>query len=188
MNSRDPEMDPVESMLRRQQGAASNELRGTIQNKTIGVLRRRRRLQRASWMTGMAGCYAAGILTMALMMPDYFKPRNEISAIPEIERGAVFAPVAKEPQNPNAAQPPETALALEWRALDSPDRRPDLFQAAGDKYLQANDLESAMRCYRGALDRASEKELHINVKDNWLFMSLKEAKMEENRYAKLDRP
>lgn len=92
------------------------------------------------------------------------------------------------PQNLRTKEQPETALAMEWQALDSEERRPDLFRKAGDEYLQANDVKSAVRCYKGALDGASDDELKVTVNDNWLLMSLKEAKLEEKRYAKLVRP
>jgi hypothetical protein len=77
---------------------------------------------------------------------------------------------------------------MEWRALDSTEPRPDLFRQAGDQYLADDDLESAMRCYRGALENASEEDLQISPNDNWLFIELKKAKQKEKQYAKLIRP
>jgi len=188
MNSHESEMDPLENMLGEFPGQATEELRASIQKKTLAVLRRRRWTRRAGWVSGLAGCYAAGILTMALRLP--LKSEFIVGAAPDSAPAGQLAqaPSMPELENPKSGQQPETARDLEWQALDSEERRPELFRLAGDKYLLANDIQSATRCYRSALQGASDKELHISVNDNWLFMSLKQAKLEENRYAKLDRP
>ncbi len=188
MNFDHPESDPIEGFLTQDRQGNSNEnLRRLIQQKTLGVLRRRRWLRRGGWLAGLAACYAAGVLTMRLWpAPDV---STQVAIAPE--KNAVsqpsMAPPASEPRNPTTDQPPETALALEWKALDSTEKRPDLFRLAGDKYLEDTNIESATRCYRGALDDASDQDLKISVNDNWLLMSLKQAKQEEKRYAKLIR-
>jgi hypothetical protein len=166
----------------------ATEFRNAIQSKTLTILRRRRWARRSFWTAGLAACYAAGILTMALLRPP--DSQSIVATGPEIESPVRTSPeqVTTEKEKPEHTQPPESALALEWQALDSEQKRPDLFLLAGDKYLQANDLKSAMRSYRGALDGAKEEDLLITAKDTWLLMSLKEAKLEENRYAKLVRP
>ncbi len=188
MKSHEQEMDPFENKLSPIPGQASDELRAVIQMKTLAVLRRRRWMRRGVWAFSLMGCYAAGILTMALRLPA--ESQSTVADAPEPLPAVQLAPTPSGPEkeNPKFAQPPETALALEWRALDSEEKRPELFRLAGDKYLLANDLQSATRCYRSALQGASDEDLHITVNDNWLFMSLKEAKLEEKRYAKLDRP
>jgi hypothetical protein len=188
MDSHNPEWNEIEGLLTGALGQASEELRQAIQRKTLTVLRRRRWLRRSFWAAGLTGCYAAGILTMAFLRSP--ASPSTVSAAPETELAAKSSPdqVTTEKEKPERVPPPESALALEWQALDSEQKRPDLFLLAGDKYLQANDLKSAMRCYRGALEGASEHDLLITAKDTWLLMSLKEAKLEENRYAKLDRP
>jgi hypothetical protein len=189
MNLDQPEMDPIEAFLGQGSGEKTNEkLRQLIQQKTIGVLRRRRWLRRGGWLAGLAACYLAGILTMG-MWP---RPEvgNQVAIAPEENAAGQpsVPPPASEPKNPTMTQPPETSLALEWKALDSTKKQPDLFRLAGDKYLQENDIESATRCYRGALDGVSDQDLKISINDNWLLMSLKQAKQEEKRYAKLNRP
>jgi hypothetical protein len=188
MISHESEMDPLQNMLAKFPGQATDELRASIQEKTLAVLRRRRWTRRVVWVSGLAACYAAGILTMALINHSHEGPNvataPNIGAAPE----GGSSPPPTQPPSPKAMPKPETALAMEWQALDSEERRPELFRLAGDKYLLANDIQSATRCYRSALQGASDEELHITINDNWLFMSLKEAKLEENRYAKLDRP
>ena len=188
MTSEIPEMDPIEGFLHQDSPREINEnLRRSIENKTLSVLRHRRWLRRGGWLAGLAACYVAGILTM------WMKPGSEVSqpvavAPQNTDTQTSAAPALPEQESPSNAQAPESALALEWHALDSLKKRPDLFRLAGDKYLQDNDLESATRCYRGALEGASDQDLKISVNDNWLLMSLKQAKQEEKRYAKLFRP
>jgi len=189
MNFDHPERDPIEGFLTQDRQGNSNEnLRRLIQQKTLGVLRRRRWLRRGSWLAGLAACYAAGILTMRLW-PGH-EVHSPVAIAPEQNDASQVnpAPPPTETKPPTPAQPPESALAMEWQALDSTEKRPDLFRLAGDKYLEDNNIESATRCYRGALDNASDQDLKIFANDNWLLMSLKQAKQEEKRYAKLNRP
>jgi len=68
----------------------------------------------------------------------------------------------------------ESALALEWRAIDNKKNRFQLYRRAGDLYLQDNDVSSALRCYRGALTAAPARERTISVNDNWLLMIAKQ--------------
>ncbi|HEV2948150.1 MAG TPA: hypothetical protein VGX70_12295 [Gemmataceae bacterium] len=188
MDSHNPEWNEIEGLLTGTPGQASEELRQAIQRKTLTALRRRRWVRRSVWVAGLTGCYAAGILTMAFLRSP--ASPSIVATDPETELPAKASPdqATSEKKKPEHVPPPDSALALEWQALDSEQKRPDLFLLAGDKYLQGNDLKSAMRCYRGALEGASEHDLLITAKDTWLLMSLKEAKVEENRYAKLDRP
>src|SRR5262249_49084327 len=86
-----------------------------------------------------------------------------------------------------AADAKLSALALEWQAVENPARRAELFRRAGDLYLgQENDLESAVRCYKNALNAGSEKDLEIGPQDTWLLISLKNARREEKRHANND--
>jgi hypothetical protein len=93
------------------------------------------------------------------------------------------------PKSAPTPRPPEpdrapTALALEWQAVDSPVRRPELYRTAGDRYLTENgDLQSATRCYRSFLDLCSERDRIVSVDDTWLLMALKEARQREKRHA-----
>ena len=189
MNHDQADMHPIEAFLGQGAGEKTNEkLRQAIQQKTLGVLRRRRWLRRGGWLTGLAACYAAGILTMRLWPGHEVHPPVAIAPEQNDASQVHPAPPPTETKPPTPAQPPESALAMEWQALDSPEKRPDLFRLAGDKYLEDNNLESATRCYRGALDNVPDQDLKIAVNDNWLLISLKQAKQEEKRYAKLNRP
>jgi hypothetical protein len=193
MNLNRPEYDPLDTFLSQNAEEANDKLRLEIQQKTLGILRRRRWLRRGSWLAGLAACYLAGILTMSMWPRPKVNPRVAIAPDEDTAGRANTVPPTAEPTPPTHAQPPESALAaesardLEWKALDSLKKRPDLFRLAGDMYLLENDLPSATRCYRGALEDASDQDLKISVNDNWLLMSLKQIKQEEKRYAKLIR-
>src|SRR5258707_8960100 len=109
MNLDQPEMDPIEAFLGQGSGEKTNEkLRQLIQQKTLGVLRRRRWRRRGGWLAGLAACYLAGILTM------WMWPRPEVSsqvAIAPEENAAgqpSVPPPVSEPKNPTMAQPLET--------------------------------------------------------------------------------
>jgi hypothetical protein len=161
--------------------------RKAVLARTQGVLRRRGWARRAGLAAALAACYAAGLATMRLAIP----------AATGGEGMARQAPGATSPQptplpTPKSAptpRPPEpdrapTALALEWQAVDSPVRRPELFRTAGDRYLTENgDLQSATRCYRSFLDLCSERDRIVSVDDTWLLMALKEGRQREKRRA-----
>src|SRR5260370_5279166 len=113
MNIDQPEMDPLEAFLGQGSGEKTNEkLRLAIQQKTLGVLRRRRWLRRGSWLAGLAACYAAGILTMQIWpAPEVNHPvaiapeQNDVSQVN-------VAPPPTETKPPTPAQPPESALEV----------------------------------------------------------------------------
>jgi hypothetical protein len=186
MNSHQPEIDPIETFFSQfLREPTDDKLRLVIQQKTLGVLRRRRWLRRGSWLAGLAACYAAGIFTMWMWSRSQANQHVAIAPEQNAANQDNAAPAPTDAKQPTPAQSPESAIAMEWQALDSPEKRPDLFRLAGDKYLEDNNIESATRCYRGALKDASDQDLKISVNDNWLLMSLKQAKQEEKRYAKL---
>jgi hypothetical protein len=165
--------------------AGTEKLRRSLLDRTTRVLRRRRRVRQLSYIMALAVCYAAGLLTMRLGMGS---PRVER---PEMVQGPAgpakpMAPPAPAPPSvpPSRLEPEAPALVLEWKAVDSREKRPDLYRRAGDRYLEEeSDVESALRCYRGALDSGSEEDLTISEDDNWLLMALKEAKQKEKRHA-----
>jgi hypothetical protein len=125
----------------------------------------------------LAACYLAGVITV-----------TEVSNVP-VRNGPEMARLAPNPApspDPSPSTvPPVSAIELEWQALDSPGPRPDLFRRAGDQYLkETGDFQSALRCYRSALDGGSETELTISPEDSWLLIELKTAKQKERLYAR----
>jgi len=167
---------------------SAEPLREELLQRTTGLLRRRRRLRRLALAAALAACYAAGILTVQLLAPrsEAVEKHEVVQHLPETEKPKPDSESAPLPAAVvrNEDDSALTALDLEWKALDSSERRPDLFRKAGDRYLEESDIPSALRCYRSALDFGTEKDWQIATEDNWLFMSLKEAKLKEKRDAK----
>lgn len=162
-------------------------LEQAVLERTQAILRRRRWLRRTGYAAALAACYAAGLLTM-----KYFPASPVISPAPvartEIrpEPPAITRPEevpAPRPSNEELASP----AAIEWQAVDSRAQRPDLYRQAGDRYLEAGDIQSAIRCYRNMLDAAPDEDQVISPEtDNWLVIALKGDRQKEKRRAKQD--
>jgi hypothetical protein len=81
---------------------------------------------------------------------------------------------------PTAVPPDETATALEWEAVDHPERAATLYRAAGDRYLaEEGDLAGAVRCYGNGLSAGAANDLTIDPGDSWLLMAIKDARQRE---------
>jgi hypothetical protein len=147
-------------------------------------LRCRRWRRRVGLAAALAACYGAGLLTMKWMSAPPVSGLAEVAKqAPEPAPQVALRPSA--PAEHPAREPVPSPLALEWQALDSKEKRPELFRAAGDRYLEeAGDVQSAMRCYKNYLDVSSNEEAAVSANDNWLLMALKEAKQRENRDAR----
>jgi hypothetical protein len=90
----------------------------------------------------------------------------------------------KEPEK-EPRQPEESAVAMEWTAVESSQPRPDLYRRAGDRYLDSEaDPESALRCYGQALDAGGAADRAVSSEDSWLLMAIKNARQKENSHAK----
>jgi len=175
-----PEQDGIEDFLGKPVPPADG-LRQALLVQTTRVIRRRRRVRQIGLVVALAACYAAGLLTMRLVLPGTNHPKMAQETPPPVEKQPAPAPVVER----SAKQDQVPPLTLEWQAVDSRVKRPDLFRRAGDRYFEEDgDLQSALRCYRSALDGASEQDLTISAEDNWLLMALKEAKQREKRHAK----
>jgi hypothetical protein len=162
-------------------------LRHTLLGRTLQVLRNRRRIKRSAMAAGMLACYAAGLATMALLMTGRSVELAKWAKEPSI------APVRSviEPPSPPDQLPLEMAdsdlpaAVLERLAESlSDDGSAELYRRAGDRHMiETGDLAAALRCYRRSLDAAEPEELTISEGDNWLIMSLKQARQEELRHA-----
>ncbi len=181
-----PPPDDVDELLRPRPAAGNDPLRQVLLARTTAALRRRRRLRRLGLAAALAACYLAGMLTVRLGMSPASTDRPA-AAVAKADRPAKkeAPPVRPAPRQREApAEAAPSALALEWQALDSDDRRFELYRRAGDRYLEeSNDVESALRCYRGAYAAASEKERAVSVHDNWLLMAVKQERLKEKRDA-----
>jgi hypothetical protein len=169
--------DPVAAWLAvaRSPNANFAALCQTVLHRTTSILRRRRWSRRASIVAGLAGCYAAGLASM------YFVRAPTPAEMIIVEK-------APDPTQTPLLAPRETdvsAVSLEWRAVESSDKRVEFYRRAGDRYLaESNDTEAAMRCYRLMLNAASNTEMTISPDDNWLLMALKDARLKEKLNAK----
>jgi hypothetical protein len=146
-------------------------LRQRLLEQTTRIIRRRIWLKRAGWAAALAACYLAGAVTVYLL---HSPAPAQIVIVKQSAPPPVEATTAR-----------LTAFVLENQALDSVQPRPELYRLAGDRYVaESGDLQSALRCYRQALDEASEQDLQIKPEDNWLLIALKEARQKEKEYAK----
>lgn len=164
--------DPLEVLL---QPVASDDpvgIRERLREATSRFVGRRRVIRRLALAAAIAACLLAAASIWYFAWPAHHSLPNQplIADLPW-------------PAQPLPAEVVDelTPLALEWRAFDSQDNRVAAYFLAGNKYLEAsNDLESALRCYRQALDSCTEEELEITPDDNWLVASLKNARRKEN--------
>src|SRR6266851_1490768 len=143
-----PEPDPCEELLRPDPSPVPNgPFREALLLRTRRVLRRRLWLKRAGHAAILAACFAAGLFTGRL--------GNEPVPVPENR------PAAQVREDSDPATPPPPVV-LEWQATDSKEPRAGLYRQAGDRYLEEDaDYQSALRCYRGALDAGSDRDLAI---------------------------
>jgi len=184
----DSNADPIDRYLTAiREPVGDLRLREAMLAQTKRVLRQRRRLRQIGLVAALTACYAAGLVTMKLaMLPGSSRATQFVQAQEQGSDGLPPSPAPAAP--PPEPKPQETsAVAMEWQAIDNPEERSKLYRQAGDRYLEeAGDMESALRCYRGALENASDKDLIISTGDNWLLMALKQAKQMEKRHANND--
>jgi hypothetical protein len=181
--------DPLDDLLNpRPVPPGVDPLRQLLWSRTAAVLWRRRWLKRAAFAAALAACYVAGMLTMRLATTPARPPAdpelaNRRPKERQEKRALPRAPTPPDRKNPDMAEMAESPLALEWQAIDSANRRAELYRRAGDRYLEADDIPSALRCYRGALAAGSKKDWAISVHDNWLLMVAKQERQKEGRNA-----
>ena len=177
--------DPIERFLSTDfSGPATPGLRESVFAQTASALRRRRLRRRLVGIAALAACFLAGMATMFAWQTRESSSET-VRVVPPKENQAAKsdAPVAQSTK-PEATT---SLLELEWRAFDSRDNRAALFFEVAQRYLEEqNDYESALRCYRQALDAAPKEGLAIHPDDNWFVMALKEARQKEENDAVLN--
>jgi hypothetical protein len=188
MNDFHEDDDPL---LRPGPAATTPALKREVFDQTARVLRRRRVTRRVVWAAALAACYAAGVLTPKLRPSA--APTTTVEQVAKLQKVDKKSPLEPAPVQPAPSQADDVstepaelpAPALEQRvALANPQQRAQLYRQAGDRYLEeAKDVESALRCYRCSLDENADADLTISPDDNWLLMSVKNARMEEKRHA-----
>ena len=164
--------DPLLELLKPSAPPESTALRQRLREQTSRQVQRRRLTRRLDIAASLAACLLA--LATVVYVIDRFRPQPVKEAAPVV--------TAPKPAAPPVEAEEETAspVALEWRAFDSQSNRAAAYFLAGDKYLEAGqDMESALRCYAQALDECTPAEMEIAPDDNWLVVSLKNARRKE---------
>jgi hypothetical protein len=163
-------------------------LRATVTREASRVARRRRWLVRGRRAALLAACYAAGLATMWYWVHGHQLPRPEIVERDTPPLPAPPAPAPPEPPteaDPYRNDPPERLER--WAFVAAGEKRVALYRRAGDGYLDRNDVQGALRCYRRALDAGSPTDLAIRADtDSWLLMSLKVARQKERPDARVN--
>lgn len=122
-------------------------------------LQRTRRTRQVLRMGLVAMVFVGGLGLGSLL----FKPMPE---------GARLLPTQSVPA---PATPLLTAAQLELEAekADQAPRSAQLYRQAGDRFLEAQDIQSALRCYRLHLTEGGQAARPVFTSDSWLLMSLK---------------
>ncbi len=147
-------------------------LRGRVLAQAAPILRRRRIVRRVSWA---AGTLAASIVLFALWSwTQQEAPKSRENPPPMVQQKPPPAPPVEEKKEPEVPMMP-LAVALEWKAFDAAEKeRAKLYVLAGNRYLDEHqDMTSALRCYRQALDTADAPMREVQPDDSWLLTALK---------------
>ncbi len=162
-------------------------LRAAVLHDAARVQRRRRWLVLSRRVAVLAAVYAAGLATMWYWSRDREPPRPQVV---ERERPPAPEPPAPPPTPPTESDPyrhdPPERLE-QWAFIATGEKRAELYRRAGDGYLRRDDVQSALRCYRRALDGGTPADLAIRADtDTWLLMSLKMARLKERSDARVN--
>ncbi len=176
--------DPVDALLSAGRCSGTDDrLRQAVLGRTIGVVRRRRRLKRVALGAALLGCYLVGVAT------------TQLSRSPT---GRTVGPLAQQRGGPRAsAQPtPRPSRVVPQPQADLPAGRCngriakvrqadfDDIRRLSDRYLEREgNVTLALRYYARALNTASAEQRAISVEeDSWLLMALKQARLKEIRH------
>jgi hypothetical protein len=170
--------DPLDDLLTPRHAPDDGaELRHDLLARSTSLLRRRRRLKRVAWVAALAACNGAGLVTMHWLAPE--------PAVQIVYRDAESP--RDTPPGPKRETPPETAVAVENRALDATDRRErgELYRKAAELYRRDGDYANWVRCRGNALDEARQEDLAVTPDDDSVTIALKlERQKKEKRDAR----
>jgi hypothetical protein len=151
----------------------NQSLKSAMRERTTRVLRRRRRARQLGVVGVAAACYLAGLATMWLFLPrQVTKGDTPAPTLIVADAGKLSEPEIKPPLRPEL---------YEFEAQTAPPaERAAQLKKAGDLYLeQAHDYASALRCYGQAFDAGGPQALEYSPDDNWLVVSIKNARRKE---------
>lgn len=168
--------DPLRELLQPSPCREPTELREQVRAQTSRIVRRRSIARRLAAAGALAACLAGAALVGYFLRPNS-EARRETPPVVE-------APRPPEPAAVEVVQEPmANPVELEWQAFDSQQNRAASYFLAGNKYLEASeDVASALRCYTQALDACTPAELEITPDDNWLVVTLKNARLKERNH------
>lgn len=153
--------------------------------RDAAVVQRRRRWIVRGRKVAVIGCiYLAGLATMWGWRQNREPPQTPPAMTERPETSKIVMPDLPQTQSVKRFDPPER---LEKRAFlaATGEKRVELYRQAGDGFLLRDDVSSALRCYRKALDGGSAADLAIHTdRDTWLYMSLKVARQKEKADAR----
>ncbi|HLW66090.1 MAG TPA: hypothetical protein VKS79_12335 [Gemmataceae bacterium] len=168
-----PAPDDLEALLTPNLMPASAAVRGLIERRSSGAVRSRLWLRRGRLVVALAACYLAGMVTI-----DFLRMRPDIVTV------GVLRTL---PERIVVVIPAEAPLAVELRAEQAlPPEQAQVYFTAGKRYAtEAGDWDSALRCYRNALDADPKQAERIDPdNDDWLTMALKLDRQKEKENAK----
>lgn len=159
------EPDDLEDLLRPPGNQASPTLRVRLREQTSRHVRRTVIYRRFGWIAALAAAFAAGGATVWLARPT---PEPELVFIDS----SSIKPKPPEVTPPQLQSPHDLELAAEQ--ADGAESA-KLFLEAGQLYGgRFNDWDSALRCYRNALDlNPSLAQNPDPNSDDWLLVKLK---------------
>jgi hypothetical protein len=171
-----PLPDPLERFLLQPPSSPSPvELREALLKQTSA------RLRKSRWGRWSMAVSMAAAIMMVLVTGYLIRRLREIGR----EDRPVIVKRMPEPAPqplPVVAAAPVHPLVLENNAFDAEDdrQRVRLYFQAGDMYFEQNqDVESALRCYHQALAYCDDRDLEVDVNDNFLVMRLKRERRRE---------
>jgi hypothetical protein len=165
--------DPLDELLAVAPAPDDGRLRQDILRRSTALLRRRRRLKQLALAACLPACFVAGMVTMRWFAPA---PQPQV----------VFVRV--EPQQETLPEPkvdtppPLSAVAVENKALDSPDHRAELYRQAAELYRKEGDYASWVRCKDNALSEAKKEDLQISPDDDFLTIALKKERQKKENH------
>jgi len=154
-----------------------------VLRRTVTVLHRRTGRRRLLVIGGLLTAYAAGLATAYLAIA----PAQPLAAEQMTDRVAPDVPEQAQAAAPSLAELPPWTLEEQAESAP-PERRPELFKLAGDRYLNDySDPQKALRCYRQHLDLVPvQQRSQFDPDDTWLLVTLKQAREWESTHEKTD--
>src|SRR5262245_3719408 len=169
----EPAPDDLDVLLAPPAGTATDAMRAQIQQRTSRQVRYRLFVRRGRLMIALAACYLTGMVTI-----DVLHSRTQPVSV-----GIVQA----KPEVTIVLVPVERARDVELRAEQAEAaEQAQVYFTAGRRYAEeAGDWNSALRCYRNALDADQAQAEKIDPDhDDWLTMALKLDRQKEKENAK----